>query len=86
MRKLLIASCVLSVALAGVSFASTTYTEQFIQKHTQGIVNKEKELTAKRDAQKAAAEAKKQEREKQKAAQKAKIKAKKDALNTLIGK
>ena len=57
MKKLLIASCILSVALAGASIAATsttassstgtTYTEKFIQKHTQGIVNKEKALRAK---------------------------------------
>ena len=47
-KKLLIASLVLVIGTAVVSYAAdsepTTYTEKFIQKHTKKIVDKEKEL------------------------------------------
>ena len=45
MKKLLLVSLILTIAGASSAYAAeTTYTEQFIQKHTQKIVDKEKQL------------------------------------------
>ena len=47
-KKLLVASLVLVMGTAVISYAAdsqpTTYTERFIQKHTQKLVDTEKEL------------------------------------------
>ena len=48
MKKLLIASLILVMSSAAAVYAAesqpTTYTERLIQKHTQKIVDKEKQL------------------------------------------
>lgn len=82
MKKLLIASLVLVMGSAAVVYAAdsepTTYTEKFIQKHTQKIVDKEKQLQQEQQAREEA-------RAKQKEALQQKIeanqKAREDAAN-----
>ena len=98
MKKLLATLCILSfVSATAVSAATannTTYTERFVQKHTQKVVNKEKELTRKANAakakQKAQQEAAKKRQAEQQAAiqkkqaeQRAKVQKKKNAINEL---
>ena len=83
MKKLLIASLVLAMAGAAAVYAAdsqpSTYTERFIQKHTQKIVDKEKELQQQQKAREEAIEKQRQERlERQEALQK-KIEADKKA-------
>ena len=79
MKKILGLICVLSVlTIAAANCAEEkTYTEKFIQKHTQKLVDKEKSLTAKQKAEKAKYEAKKQEIKDKQKADKAKLDAKK---------
>ena len=63
MKKLLVASLVLLMSSAAVYAADaqpTTYTERFIQKHTQKIVDKEKQM---QEQQKAREEARLKQRE-----------------------
>ena len=51
MKKLLVVTMLAAVILAPASFAeTTTYTEKFIQKHTQKIVDKEKQLQEQKKA------------------------------------
>ncbi len=63
MKKLLISSMVFTVmltpaAIAATSDTGTTYTEKFIQKHTQKLVDTEKKLQEQQKANQEAAEAK----------------------------
>ena len=44
MKKILLATIVVSLLSTSALYAAETYTERFIQKHTQKIVDKEKEL------------------------------------------
>ncbi len=65
MKKLLISSMVFTVmltpaAIAATSDTGTTYTEKFIQKHTQKLVDTEKKLQEQQKANQEAAEAKRQ--------------------------
>lgn len=95
MKKLLIATCILSLGFASASMAAQqTNVEKYVSKKIAPVVQKENELTAKRDAQKAKVQQQKTKLEAQKAAQKKaqqeakakqqkKIQQKKDALNTL---
>ncbi len=96
MKKLLLGTILAAVILAPASFAeSTTYTEKFIQKHTQKLVDTEKQLQEQKRAneeaaakrQKARQEAiEKQRKEnaaKQQAVQK-KIERKKQLINEFI--
>lgn len=77
MKKLLASLLVLSV-IGGTSLVSaepTTYTEKFIQKHTQKIVDKEKELQQQQKAREEAQakrqrELEKKQKERQKALEK----------------
>ena len=56
MKKLLLGTLLFAVVLAPAAFAEqTTYTEKFIQKHTQKIVDKEKQLQEKQKAHQEAA-------------------------------
>ncbi|MBR2387014.1 hypothetical protein IKA92_06950 [bacterium] len=82
MKKILGLICVLSVlTIAAANCAEEkTYTEKFIQKHTQKLVDKEKSLTAKQKAEKAKYEAKKQEIKDKQKADKAKLDAKKQEI------
>ena len=99
MKKLLIASLVLVMSGAAAVYAAdsepTTYTEQFIQKHTQKIVDKEKQLQQEQQAREEARAKQKEELQKkieanQKArqdaanARKQKIEKKKQLWNELI--
>lgn len=80
MRKLLIASLILIMAGASSAYAAeTTYTEQLIQKHTQKIVDKEKQL---QEQQKAREEARLKQREELQKKIEADKKAREDAANT----
>jgi hypothetical protein len=64
MKKLLLMAMIIAAgSTAAVYAAEKTYTEQFVQKHTQGVVNKEKEVRAKEQAYKAKSEKAQQERE-----------------------
>ncbi|CDE89177.1 TPA: hypothetical protein CPT81_04420 [Candidatus Gastranaerophilales bacterium HUM_20] len=96
MKKLLLVSLILTIAGASSAYAAeTTYTEQFIQKHTQKIVDKEKQLQEQQKAREEAS-AKKQEefkkkieadrkaREEASNARKQKIEQKKKLFNELI--
>lgn len=96
MKKLLFVSLILTIAGASSAYAAeTTYTEQFIQKHTQKIVDKEKQLQEQQKAREEAS-AKKQEefkkkieadrkaREEASNARKQKIEQKKKLFNELI--
>ena len=99
MKKVFTALCICSLfcgltVSAAATTNETTYTEQFVKKHTQKVVDKEKDLRnkansvkAEQKAKKAEAEQKKKEQkakaEKKKAEQKAKLKQKQDAINTL---
>ena len=96
MKKLLLGTIFAAVILAPASFAeSTTYTEKFIQKHTQKLVDTEKQLQEQKRAneeaaakrQKARQEAiekqKKENAAKQQAVQK-KIERKKQLINEFI--
>ena len=87
---------ILTIAGASSAYAAeTTYTEQFIQKHTQKIVDKEKQLQEQQKAREEAS-AKKQEefkkkieadrkaREEASNARKQKIEQKKKLFNELI--
>ena len=68
-KKLLIASLVLVMGSAVISYAAdsqpTTYTERFIQKHTQKLVDTEKELQQKQQAREEARAKQKEEFQKQ---------------------
>ena len=56
MKKLLLGTILAAVILAPASFAeSTTYTEKFIQKHTQKLVDTEKQLQEQKRANEEAA-------------------------------
>ena len=96
MKKLLLVSLILTIAGASSAYAAeTTYTEQFVQKHTQKIVDKEKQLQEQQKAREEAS-AKKQEefkkkieadrkaREEASNARKQKIEQKKKLFNELI--
>ena len=73
MKKLLLVSLILTIAGASSAYAAeTTYTEQFIQKHTQKIVDKEKQLQELQKAREEASAKKQEEFKKQ-------IQAKQDA-------
>jgi len=63
MKKILALSLVLSVMACTSAFAATTYTESFIQKHTQKAVNAEKQLQEKQKANQAALEKRQKERQ-----------------------
>ena len=67
MKKLLIASLVLVMTGAAAVYAAdsepSTYTERFIQKHTQKIVDKEKELQQQQKAREEAMEKQRQIRQ-----------------------
>lgn len=65
MKKLVLASLILTLAGASAVYAAepTTYTEQLIQKHTQKIVDKEKQLQQQQKAREEA-RAKAQKKEK----------------------
>lgn len=82
MKKLLIASLVLVMGSAAAVYAadsqSTTYTERFIQKHTQKIVDKEKQL---QEQQKAREDARLKQREELQKKIEADRKAREDAAN-----
>lgn len=81
MKKLLVAACILSLATATTVFAAeTTYTEKFINKHTQKVVNTEKNLTAIQKEQQAKVEAQKKALQKKQEEQKAKAEANKKAV------
>ncbi len=84
MKKLLLGTLLFAVVLAPAAFAEqTTYTEKFIQKHTQKIVDKEKQLQEKQKANQEAAAARQKARldaiEKQKKEAAARQKAREDA-------
>ena len=87
MKKLFVSLCVLSFVSGMCANAATTndktYTEQFVQKHTQKVVDKEKNLRNKADKAKSKQQAKKAAAQKKHAEQKAKLQQKKDAVNTL---
>jgi len=88
MKKILTAVCILSFMLSAASYAATsttntTYTERFVKKHTQKIVDKEKELTNKANAAKEKQKAQEAKAKKKQQEQKAKLQKKKDAINTL---
>ncbi len=79
MKKVLIASLVLLLTgMTSVFAAETTYTEQFIQKHTQKIVDKEKQL---QEQQKAREEARLKQQEELQKKLEADKKARQDAAN-----
>ncbi len=96
MKKLLLVSLILTIAGASSAYAAeTTYTEQFIQKHTQKIVDKEKQLQEQQKAREEASakkqeefkkkiEAEKKAREEASNARKQKIEQKKKLFNELI--
>lgn len=97
MKKILALSLVLSVLAGTSAFAAeqTTYTEKFIQKHTEKIVDKEKQLQQQQKAREDARlkqqkerqkklEQQKREREKARAEQQKKIEKKKQLLHQLI--
>ena len=71
MKKILLATIVVSLLSTSALYAAETYTERFIQKHTQKIVDKEKELQAQ---QKANEEARAKRQEEFKARQEARQK------------
>ena len=78
-RKLLIASLVLVMAGVSCAYAAeTTYTERFIQKHTQKVVDKEKQLQQQQKAREEARAKQKEELQKKIEADK---KARQDAAN-----
>lgn len=85
MKKILTLACVLSVlTIAAANCAEEkTYTEKFIQKHTQKLVEKEKSLTAKQKAEQAKYEAQKKALEDKKKADKAKLEAKKQEIKNI---
>ena len=80
MKKLLIAVCAMSVVFgATVSAATTnetTYTEKFIKKHTQKVVDTEKNVTNKVNSAKAKEEAAKADLKQKQADEKAKLQKK----------
>lgn len=82
MKKLLIASLVLVMGSAAAVYAAdaqpTTYTERFIQKHTQKIVDKEKQM---QEQQKAREDARLKQREELQKKMEADRKAREDAAN-----
>lgn len=99
MKKLLIASLILIMSSATSVYAAdsqpTTYTERFIQKHTQKIVDKEKQLQEQQQAREDARlkqkeelqkklEADRKAREDAANARKQKIEQKKQLFNQLI--
>lgn len=99
MKKLLIASLILVMSSAASVYAAdsqpTTYTERFIQKHTQKIVDKEKQLQEQQQAREDARlkqkeelqkklEADRKAREDAANARKQKIEQKKQLFNQLI--
>lgn len=96
MKKLLLVSLILTIAGASSVYAAeTTYTEQFIQKHTQKIVDKEKQLQEQKKAREEASvkrqeefkkkiEADRKAREEASNARKQKIEQKKKLFNELI--
>ncbi|CDE60346.1 unknown [Fusobacterium sp. CAG:439] len=101
MKKLLIASLVLVMSSAAAVYAAdsqpTTYTERFIQKHTQKIVDKEKQMQEQQKAREDARlkqrkelqkkmEADRKAREDAANARKQKIERKKQLFNELISK
>ena len=101
MKKLLIASLVLVMSSAAAVYAAdsqpTTYTERFIQKHTQKIVDKEKQMQEQQKAREDARlkqrkelqkkmEADRKAREDASNARKQKIERKKQLFNELISK
>lgn len=99
MKKLLIASLILVMSSAASVYAAdsqpTTYTERFIQKHTQKIVDTEKQLQEQQQAREDARlkqkeelqkklEADRKAREDATNARKQKIEQKKQLFNQLI--
>ena len=99
MKKLLIASLILVMSSAASVYAAdsqpTTYTERFIQKHTQKIVDTEKQLQEQQQAREDARlkqkeelqkklEADRKAREDAANARKQKIEQKKQLFNQLI--
>ena len=101
MKKLLIASLVLVMSSAAAVYAAdsqpTTYTERFIQKHTQKIVDKEKQMQEQQKAREDARLIQRKERQKKMEAdrkaredaanaRKQKIERKKQLFNELISK
>lgn len=80
MKKLLMASLILSIMLAPAAFAEqTTYTEQFLQKHTKKLIDAEKQLQEKQKASEDAAAARQKAREEALEKQKKQIEAQKKA-------
>lgn len=80
MKKLLMASLVLSIILAPASFAEeTTYTEQFLQKHTKKLIDAEKQLQEKQKASEEAAAARQKARQEAIENQKKQLEAQKKA-------
>ena len=82
MKKLLIASLVLVMSSAAAVYAAdsqpTTYSERFIQKHTQKIVDKEKQM---QEQQKAREDARLKQRKELQKKMEADRKAREDAAN-----
>ncbi len=82
MKKLLIASLVLVMSSAATVYAAdsqpTTYSERFIQKHTQKIVDKEKQM---QEQQKAREDARLKQRKELQKKMEADRKAREDAAN-----
>lgn len=82
MKKLLIASLVLVMSSATAVYAAdsqpTTYSERFIQKHTQKIVDKEKQM---QEQQKAREDARLKQRKELQKKMEADRKAREDAAN-----
>jgi hypothetical protein len=87
MKKLLACVCTLAlisgIAASAATSEPTTFTERFIKRKTQKIVDKEKAITKDVNAIKAKQKAEKAALKKKQAEQKAKLKQKQNAINTL---
>ena len=97
MKKLLLVLCAICIAIgttvSAATNSDTTYTEKFIKKHTQKVVDKEKALTkkandakAKKDAQKAALKKEKEALKKRQQAQRDALKKKQAEQNAKLQK
>lgn len=80
---LLVAAIMVGSVVSAAATNDSTYTEKFIKKHTQGIVDKEKSLNTKVNKAKEKQKAEKEAAKKRQAEQKKKLQQKKDAINTL---
>lgn len=79
MKKMLIATCVLSMALAGVTYAADTYTGKYVTDKVNKLDKQEQALRAKNDAAQANAKARKQAAKNKQEAQKKKAEKLKNA-------